>query len=160
MSLETKNPEENIIRPAWEEFVPGGVFDASVPLRVHLHGEDVDYLELSLKDGRRFAIIYFDTKKRQVIIRGHEGREVPVLVNPFNKPFPIGRDSLKHYTWFFGETERAISSEQCIVTVVEPCEGPDGEIYPVAEIVNRSRSGTFCKVFQRPRPPNSQTPAA
>lgn len=160
MSLEAKNSEESIVRLEWEEFVPGGVFNASIPSRVHLHGEDVDYLELSLKDGRRFAIVYFDTKKRQVIVRGHEGREVPVLVNPFNKPFPVGGDSLKHYAWFFGEAEKYISSEQCIITTVEACKNPEGGPYPVVEIANRGKNGTFCRVFQKPRPPNSQTPEA
>lgn len=159
MSLESKNSEESIARPDWEEFVHGRYFNADVPLRVHLPGENVNYLELSLQDGQRFAIVYFDTKRKFVIVRGHEGREVPILVEPFNKPFPIGRDSLKHYTWFFGEAGRVVSSEQCIVTVVEPCEGSGGKTCPVVEIVNKGRNGTFCRVFQNPnlqRPSNEQ----
>lgn len=158
MNLESKNSEESIVKPGWEKFVPGGVFDASIPLDVHLQDADVNYVELSLGDGRPFAFVFFDRGSRFVYVLGRTGQ-----VCTFNQPFSIGRKSLQYYPEFFGDTEKSVSEEHCIISVSGSQESPDGTgPYPIVKIENKSPqgNGTFCRVFQNPKPPSSRKPTA
>lgn len=159
MSLETKNPEESIIRPEWEKFVPAhkGYFDASIPLNVHLQDADVNYVELSLGDGKPFAFVFFDRGSRFVYVLGRTGQ-----VCTFNQPLSIGRKSLQYYPEFFGDAEKSVADEHCVISVSGSQESPDGTgPYPIVKIENISPQGnrTFCRVFQNPnlqRPSNEQ----
>lgn len=157
-NLESLNHSDDL-ETLWQDFVPGAYFNASVPLRIHLQGQDLNYVELVLGNKRRFAVVYFDTKRRLILTRGLNGAEIPLLVHPSDEPFPIGKAAFRHYKGFFGDIEPCISSNQCQVKVVGADKNSDRDPYPypVIEILNCGRNLTFCRVFQKP---SSQTPEA
>jgi hypothetical protein len=144
-------PIENLDE-LWQDFRPGRHFNTAVPLRVHLHGKDVNYAELSLGDGRRFAVLYFDTERRMVYLRGNNGVEISLTAHPFYKPFVVGREALRFYEGFFGDTESCVSEEQCQISLVEAISSKTRGPYPVVEVKNLGRNRTFCRMFQNPNP--------
>ena len=105
-------------------------------------------VELSLKtSGKCFALIYFDSECRRVVVRGGSGQEIPM----FDSSIAIGRRSLAGYgdRPFFGDFHSHVSSNHCAM-VLKGMVGSGLASYPVIAITDvESRNGTLCRVFTR-----------
>ncbi len=163
MNSDIENQTGDRIETSWEKFVPGRYFDTSTPLNVHLQDKHVNFVELSLRDCKRLAIVYFDKERKQVFIKGRRGIEIPLLVEHVESPFLVGSEASKNYKGFFGNAKIEILSKQCLVSVVEFCKDLNGVFYPVVKISSKGDNCIYCMVFQNPEPiprPNEQPETA
>src|SRR3989339_1146143 len=149
LSRPEDQPREEIKFPI-EGYVPSPRFDASIPLNVHLQDVGINYVELSLVDGRPFAFVFFDCVSHFLHVKG-----MGAQICTFNQPLVIGTRSLQYYPGFFDDKESSVAEEHCVVELAN-LNLKSGEIwpYPIIKIENKSPqgAGTFCRVFQNPKP--------